>query len=261
VTAANSLTVTALSLINAAGQEIGALASGEQFDSDDQAWVLQKLQRVIDTANARRVMVYANVFSTFTLVPNLTPHTIGPTPASGPAPTFVVSQRPVEIPSIGLILVNTNPTTVEIPMTPRDKDWWADQRVKNLQSDIPTDYYYEPSWNGTNGYGNIWFWPVPNATNNVLLQLRTVIGEITSVSQSFTMPPAYWDWIIYKTAIAIAPSFERQISPDLRQLMMEADRAVLGNNVKSPRGVTGDAGMPGGDITLGLFNYYSGGPK
>ena len=233
------------------------LGGGNQLDSDDTAWILQKLQRVIDTANAKRVMVYANIFSTFTLQANATPHTIGPTQATGPQPIFLVNQRPVEIESIGLILVNTTPTTVEIPLTRRDKDWWADQRVKNLLSSIPTDYYYEAAW----PVGNIWFWPVPNITNNVLLQLRTVIGEITDTSQTFTMPPAYWDWIVYKTAIAIAPSFERQVSPDLRGLMNEAERAVLGNNVKSPRGQTGDAGMPGSEITLGLFNYYSGGPK
>lgn len=248
--APNSLTVTALSLVNAAGQEIGALAAGESFSSDDQAWVLQKLQRVIDTFNAKRTMVYANIFSTFTLQANLTPHTIGPTG------TFAVTQRPVEIPTIGLILVNTTPATVEIPLTPRDKDWWADQRVKNLTSAIPTDYYYEPDWPN----GSIFFWPVPNAVNNVLLQLRGVITELTTPAQTFTMPPAYWDLIIYTLAIAISPSFDRPVTPDLRQLQMEAIRTVQGNNVKSPRGATGDAGMPGVSRG-GLFDYYSGQPR
>ena len=283
-TPANSLTVTALSLVNAAGQEIGALAAGEQFDTDNQAWVLQKLQRVIDTANARRVMVYTNIFSQFTLIPNLAPHTIGPSGSlAGPSdPAFLVTQRPVEIPTISLILpvagsffegfgqdpfggppgfgggfVGGSGGNVEIPLNRRDKNWWADQRVKNLTSTIPTDYYYEPDW----PVGNIFFWPVPNAGYNVLLQLRTIFAELTAPSQTFTMPPAYWDWIVYKTAIAIGPSFERQISPDLRQLMMEAERAVQGNNIKSPRADTADAGMPGSGIIDGLFNYYSGAPK
>ena len=90
MTTPNSITVTALSLINAAGQEIGTLAQGEALSADDQAWVLQKLQRVIDTFNAKRTMVYANNFTPFTLVANLAPHTIGPTG------TFQVAQRPVE---------------------------------------------------------------------------------------------------------------------------------------------------------------------
>lgn len=242
----NSITVTALSLITAAMQEIGALAAGEGPSSDDYAWVLQKLQRVIDTFNAKRPMVYANTFSTFTLVANLAPHTIGPTG------TFAVPQRPIEIPSIGLILVDTSPTTVEIPLTPRDKEWWANQRVKNLKSTIPTDYYYEPDWPN----GSLYFWPVPSSVNNVLLQMRTVLTEITTGNQSFSMPPAYWDAVVYSLAVAISPSFERPVSPDLRGLMMEAIRAVQGNNIKSPRGDTADAGMPG--TSGGLFNYYSG---
>lgn len=248
--APNSITVTALSLVTAAMQEISALAAGETPSNDDLAWVLQKLQRVIDTFNAQRAMVYANIFSTFTLVAGLAPHTIGPTG------TFSVTQRPVEIPTIGLILVNTNPTTVEIPLTPRDKEWWADQRVKNLTSAIPTDYYYEPDWPN----GNINFWPVPSAVNNVILQLRGVIAEITTPGQTFTMPPAYWDAVIYTLAIAISPSFARPVSPDLRQLQMVAIRTVQGNNIKSPRGTTGDAGMPGVS-TGGLFDYYSGQPR
>jgi hypothetical protein len=248
MTTPNSITVTALSLINAAAQEIGTLAQGEALAADDQAWVLQKLQRVIDTFNAKRTMVYANNFTQFTLVPNLAPHTIGPTG------TFQVAQRPVEIPTIGLLLVNTTPAQVEIPLTPRDKEWWADQRVKNLTSVIPTDYYYEPEWPN----GSIYFWPVPSAVNNVLIQQRGIIAQMPTVATMFTMPPAYWDAIVYTVAVALGPSFERQISPDLRALQMDALRAVQSNNIKSPRGSTGDAGMPGNEITAGLFDYYSG---
>lgn len=232
-------------------QEIGALAAGEQASTDDQAWSLQKLQRVIDQWDSERTKVYANTFTSFALSPNSTPTTIGPTGI------FAVNQRPIEIPSIGLQLINTNPTTVEIPLSPRDKDWWAAQRVKNLTSAIPTDYYYEPDWPN----GNIWFWPVPNAANNVLVQQRTVLGQITAYGQSFSMPPAYWNLIIYELAISLCPSFVRTASPELLSLWRAAVKAVEGNNIKSPRGVTGDVGMPGVRAIGGDFNYYSGGPN
>lgn len=244
---ANSITVTALSIITAAMQELGILAGGEAASLDDAAWVLQKLQRLIDTYNAVRTMVYANTFSSFALVSGLTPHTIGPTG------TFVVNQRPVEIPSIGLQLVNTNPTTVEIPLAPRDKEWWANQRVKNLTSPIPTDFYYEPDWPN----GSIFFWPVPDAVNNVLLQMRTVFSEMTAYNSSFSMPPGYWNLTVYELAIEIAPSFERQVGPDLEKRYQRALKAVGGNNIKSPRGDTADAGMPGTG-EAGGFDYYSG---
>src|ERR1700675_1260380 len=142
-------------------QEIGALASGESATTDDQSWVLQKLQRRIDTYNAVRTMIYANFFQQFTLVANLSPHTIGPTG------TFAVNQRPVEIPSIA-VLLNSSIPNVEVELNRRDKDWWALNRVKKLTSTFPTDYYYEPDWPN----GSIFFWPVPTSVNNVLVQQR-----------------------------------------------------------------------------------------
>lgn len=248
MTAPNSITVTVLQLANAALSELGVLAAGESAAFDDQAWTLQKLQRLIDTYNARRVMVYANVFQSFALSPNVTPTTIGP------GGIFNIAQRPVEIPTIGLQLINTSPTTVEIFLNRRDKDWWANQRVKNLTSVIPTDYYYEPDW----PLGSIYFWPVANANNNVLLQMRTVIVEPTAYNASFTMPPGYWNMVCYDLAVELAPSYEREPSPTLLRNQQRAQNAVLSNNIKSPMGSTGDAGMPGTGITGGGFNYYSG---
>lgn len=254
---ANSISVTALQIINGAAQELGILAGGEQLQASDQAWGLQKLQRMLDTYNAKRVMIWANFFQSFALSPGTAPHTIGPAIQGGPVPTFSVNQRPVEIPTIGLQLVNTQPTTVEIPLTPRDKEWWAAQRVKNLTSAIPTDFYYEPDW----PLGSIYFWPVPNAANNVLLQMRTVIIEPGAYNTSISMPPGYWNLLNYELAIELAPSFDRQVSQDLRERFQQAKNAVLSNNVKSPRGYTVDAGMPGGSMQGGDFNYYSGAPN
>lgn len=249
MTVPNSITVTALQLINAAMQEIGALAAGEVASTDDQGWGLQKLQRMIDTYNAKRVMVYANFFQSFNLQANLSPHTIGPTG------TFAVTQRPIDIPSIGLQLTSSSPLT-EVPMNRRDKNWWASVQVKSLTSTFPTDYYYEPDWPN----GSIYFWPVATAVNGVLLQCRTVVVEPTAYNANFTMPPGYWNLAVYELAIEMAPSFSRPVSQDLRERYTLAKAAVLSNNNASPRGTTLDAGMPGGGSSGG-FNWLTGQPS
>lgn len=255
--AANSITVTAQALLTAAMQKLGVLAGGEQPSFDDSALVLQDLQMVLDTFNAKRQMVYANTFSSFTLNPGLappapntpTPHTIGPTG------TFVVNQRPVEIPSIGLQLTNSTPLT-EIPLYQMTKDEWALERIKSLTSTFPTKYYYEPDWPN----GSIFFWPFPTAVNSVLIQQRGVIGQITTYNANFTMPPGYWAAVVYSLARAIAPSFERTFGPELQALLTDALRAVQSNNVKSPRGSTLDSGMPG-KVDAGGFNWLTGQPN
>jgi hypothetical protein len=224
---ANSITVPALDLIKGAMMEIGALAQGETPSTDDQAWVLQKIQRLVDQYNARKPMVYNVNFTVFTLNPPTTP--LDPT-TIGPGGDFDVSQRPVTIESIGLILDDSNPG-VELPLNPRDDAWWANNRIKGLTSTLPTDYYYSPDW----PLGKIFFWPVPTASHRVRLQTRQVIAEITAYNQAFTMPPAYWDLIIYDLATSIGPSFGREPSSTMIALRQKALKAVQINNIESPR--------------------------
>lgn len=224
--APNSITVQALDIIKAALQEIGVLAAGEIPSSDDQAWVLQKLQRLIDRYNARQTMVYNVNFTLFTLNPPATPET--PT-TIGPGGDFDVNQRPVFIPNIGLILEGT--PGVELPLNRRDDDWWANNRIKGLTSTLPTDYYYSPAW----PLGQLFFWPVPTTSHQVRVESRQVLGEITAYDANFSMPPAYWDLIVYELAISLAPSFERSASPELLALWKASIKAAQVNNISSPR--------------------------
>ena len=221
--AANSITVKGLDIVSAAMTEIGALAAGELPSNDDLTWIFQKLQRLIDRYNARKPMVYNVNFSTFTMVANKSPQTIGP------GADFDVIQRPMEIISIGLILPGT--PGVEIPLNPRDQAWWAAQTIKDLTSSLPTDFYYSPDWPN----GSIYFWPVSTSSYTVRVQSRLVLAQIPNANSDFTMPPAYWDAIVYPLAISICPSFSRSASPELIALSREAVKAIQVNNISSPR--------------------------
>jgi hypothetical protein len=250
---ANSITVTAQDIISAALQEIGALAPGEAVSNDDNPWVLQKLQRLIDRYNAREAMIYNVNFVRFTIPTALQPIPIGPL---GFGPGFSVIQRPVVIKSASLILSNTSPTEVEIPIYVRDEAWWADNRTKNLQSTLPTDLYYSPDW----PIGQIFLWPVPTDVNDIRLEMRTVLIEMTGYRQQFSLPPGYWDAVIYPLAVSLCPSYKVSASPELIKLEQQSIKAIQTNNIASPRGTTGDAGMPGTG-SRGDFNYYSGMPN
>jgi hypothetical protein len=229
-------------------QEIGALSPGETPSNEDQAWVLQKAQRLIDRYNAREPMIYNVNFTLFTLNPSANP--LDPT-TIGPGGNFDANQRPVVIESIGLIL--DGGSGVEIPLNRRDDDWWANNRIKGLTSTLPTDYYYSPSW----PLGQIFFWPVPTASHQVRLQTREVLAELTAYNQSFTMPPAYWDLIVYELAISIGPSFEREASATLIGLWKAAIKAVQVNNISSPR-LANDAPSQTNGAGRPDFNFLDG---
>lgn len=244
----NSITVNALRIIMAAMQEIGVLAQGETPSDDDSAWVLEKLQRLIDRYNAREPMVYNVNFTLFTLNPPATPET--PT-TIGPGGDFDVNQRPVSIENIGLILAGT--PGVELPLNRRDDDWWANNRIKGLTSTLPTDYYYSPAW----PLGQIFFWPVPTASHQVRIETRQVLSEMTAYNTSYSMPPAYWDLTICELAITICPSFEREPSPTLLGMFKTAQKAVMVNNISSPR-LASDAPSQNSGSARPDFNFLDG---
>lgn len=228
--ASNSITVSALDIITAALMELGVLSANESPSAADAQWGLQKLQRIIDRYNARLPMVYNVNFTVFTMPAGNNPFTIGP------GATFDVNQRPVSIPSIGLILAGT--PGVEIPMNSRDDMWWANNRIKDLTSTFPTDYYYSPSWDiqsDGSQWGQIFFWPEPTSSFQINLQSRQVLGTFSAITEDFSMPPAYWDLVIYELAISLAPSFALQPNPLLLAGQKAALKAVQVNNVSSPR--------------------------
>lgn len=229
-TTPNSQTVSALDIISSAMMELGVLSANESPSAADAQWGLTKIQRIIDRYNARLPMIYNVNFTIFTMPAGNNPFTIGP------GATFDVNQRPVSIPSIGLILAGT--PGVEIPMNPRDQDWWANNRIKALTSTFPTDYYYSPDWlvqSDGSQWGQIFFWPEPTSSFQINLQSRQVLGAYTSVTDDFTMPPGYWDLIVYELAISLAPSFGKQPDPMLLEGRKAALKAVQGNNIQSPR--------------------------
>ena len=240
----NSITKTALDIMNAAAQEIGVLAGGESLSNNDTGWVFQKLQRLIDRYNSDRTKIYNVNFQTFSPPASTQPLTIGP------GAQLDINQRPVEIRSIGLMLTGTSPQ-VKLYLNRRDQRWWAQNRVPQLTSTLPTDYYYSPDWPN----GNLYLWPIPTQANNLLIEMWGVLTEYTTYNQTFTLPPGYWDALVYELACSIAPSFERTVTPDLLRETVRAVSAIEQNNIKSPRGRTADAGMPGAGLRGG-FNYY-----
>lgn len=242
----------AIDLITYALQEIGALAQGETPSSDDVNYAFVKLNELIDEWAARKAYVYAMQFIVYTLVPGLSPHTIGPSGA-----TFNATIRPVRIEGATLVL-NTSTPTVDVPINVRDDQWWNYLRVKNLQSNLPTDLYYQPDWPN----GSLFFWPVPNQNYQVRLETWNAINQIASVDTVISFPQGYEKALRLSLAEDLIPGFEKaNPSPVLFQKALLARKAIQGNNDQSPTMMTVEAGMPNrGSSTRSDFNYISGLP-
>jgi hypothetical protein len=174
------------------------------------------------------------------------------------APTFATpnqGQRPQKVEAASLVLNNSTPN-VDIPMNIRDADWWMANRVKPLQTDIPTDLYYDPNFPN----GSLYFWPVPNYAYEVRLKLWGTIPQFPNVNYPVSLPPGYGKAIKMSLARDLIGPFQGSWGQQQEDSWKRAMKAIESNNIKSPRGNTADAGMPGIQQGGG-FNYFSSLPE
>jgi len=240
------MSVLVADLLANAMKEIGALSSGETFSPDEKTDVLGKLNRMLDRWNTQRLYAYNVNFANYTLTPNLSPHTIGPTG------TFTVSVRPVEIKAAALILNNVTPN-VTMPLGIRDDDWWANQRVKTLKTSVPTDLYYSPDFPN----GSLYLWPIPTTAYGLELESRVLLSSVVA-TDTLNLPQGYEDAITLSLAEDICPMFDKTPHTLLVSGAMRARAAIKSTNSFSPRISTVDSGMPSGGGTRTNWNYLTG---
>ena len=245
-----SVAASPLDIITAALYECQVLSQGESPTPEDSAWLLQKLQRLIDMWNVERGKIFTVTFNTFNMPANTQPITMGP------GGIFNVPQRPTKLVAAMFLIPNSGATTTDLRLNVRDADWWADQTIKNLTSSISTDVYYEPD----NPLGNLFFWPVCTVQNPIRLETWSALTQAIDLVTPLAMPQGYWNAIVYTLAMESCPSFGKEISPSLAKLQQDSVRAITNNNSVAPRISTAGAGIPKGKANGGRYNFLDGRP-
>ncbi len=240
---------TALNLCEDAAREIGVFGEGNSLLPADANFFLGVLNRLLDNWNAERAAVYASAFESFTLVPALSPHTIGPAAST---PTFTMAVRPVALTSASLILSGGS-LPIYLSLTVRDSQWWAEQTTPTLSTSIPTDVYYQPDF----PLGKLYFWPVPTVAYDVDLETRVLLAQVL-LTTDLELPPGYRDALTLTVAEQACRAFGRPVTPDLMMSASKSRARIFAVNDVTPNLVTQDSGMPSGRGTY--LNWRSGLP-
>jgi hypothetical protein len=235
-TATGAGVITGLDLVTDALLAWNIVAAGDPLENGDAVYVLRTLNRILDDWNADRSAVWADNFVPFTLVPSLSPHTIG---AAG---TWVTPQRPQRLADASLTLPGGSQTPIRV----RDAAWYAALSSPLLTSPIPTDVYYEPDW----PTGQLFFYPIPTAAYAVVLRTRVVLARLALVD-AFTLPPGYRSALTLTLQEEIAESYEQVVTTRLEKAARTARARIFTANRITPRIRTRDAGMPSGASTSG----------
>jgi hypothetical protein len=240
----------ALSLIQNALSEIGVYTPGEALSNADAQFALGKLNRMLDEWNSQELFIYARTFPNAPLITGFAaqPLTIGPTGSF-----MVVPQRPEKIIAANIFLNNT-PTLVKYPLTIRDADWWAAQRVPQITTAVPTDLYYEPAWPN----GQMFIWPVPTVAWPLELELWSILTQIPNLTFSISLPPAYANALTLGLAVDCAAAFRKNPAPSLALRAQQSWSALQNMNSRPPLMGTSDSGLPKATRNRPTFNYHSG---
>lgn len=232
------ISVATSAIITAAAKELNAVSSGEALQAELMADGLEMLNNIFDDWNGDEAKVFADSFLSFTIVPNLQPHTIGPSPA-----TWVTGQRPVEIKGIQVILTGGGPLPY-VYLRPRDAAWWQRLASPTVTASYPTDFFYNPIWTPA-GTGEIFLWPVPTTAYAVQLWTRIVLAQLET-NTVISLPPGYNYALRMVLAKRLSDAWRKPWTPKQEQLAIASEDLIRSNNSSNPRITTRDAGMPGG---------------
>lgn len=241
---------TVRDIVTNALRELDVISAFETPSAQDAELGRQKANDLLDEWAARKIFAFNVSFTEFTLTPGHSPHLIGPGLTS---PDFAVAQRPVRVQGATLVL-NTSQPEIDIPLNIRDDDWWNNQRVKSLQSAVPTDLYYSPDFPN----GSLYCWPVPSSGFGLRLQLWGLLSQFAKLDDPVVLAPGYRNAITLSLAENLAGPFKSPLDQGLMQRAQRARNAIQSNNLKSPRIQSADAGTRGrrGDY----FNWQNGQP-
>ena len=257
-TSETAINYTCLDIIADALIEIGMLAPGETPDPETGQWAFRKINYLLDTWATKKNYVYAQNLAIYTLVPNQSPHFIGPAPGA----QFSVPQRPVKIVRATVILNNTPQPFVSIPLTLRDEQWWMENTIQQLSSSQPTDLYYNPTFPN----GSLFFWPIPTTAYQTQLETWALLAQFDSITDpiggpgaALTIPPGYRNALMLSLAESLLSGGQISANPELKVQAAAARAGVFGLNNAVPRMATRDSGIPGADNELRntTFNYKS----
>lgn len=210
------------------------------------AYVLDKANRVINNWNADHGAAYVEEFASYTLTPNLNPHTIGPSAA-----TFTVTQRPVSIETAKLVISTPTPPA-RLPITPLNAEQYASITVRGVTTDIPLYLYYAAGYPN----GSIYLWPIPTAAYELELWTRVVLASLAAATD-VAFPPGYEDALVLSVAETLTGPLTVPMPPGLQANAAQARGRIWANNTMVPTLRTADSGMPNSGRGGG-FNWLTG---
>lgn len=171
----------------------------------------------------------------------------------GPGGYFNTDIRPSKISSAYFIQNNTGGNPVSLPLRPLFSHEDYDRiNVKDLAT-LPQYFFYDNAW--ADGFGNVFIWPVPDATYTIYLTIMRALGFPNAddgLDSEFNLPEEYEEPIHYQLTLRFCAGWQLQPSTTQIALGRVGLNFIKNNNLQIP-----ELQMPAGMKSPTGFNLYN----
>lgn len=206
---------------------ITAISSGETPPAEEIADGIVALQGMLDSWSLERLLVFNKIREVFPLVGAQETYTMGTGGNFNTTPPVDILAANIQIPG------NTPP--LELPLNIINLQQRADIGLKDLQSTIPRDLYFE----NTAPLTKLTLYPVPSVAQNIAIYSEKVLATITSANMALTLPPGYERAIRYNLALEWAGEFGKELSATDQRIAMSSKANIKRKNYR-PRFMKSD---------------------
>ena len=218
--------MTVSDLCTKALRRLGAIARGNTPTAQSLNDALSALNIMRDGWAIERLMVYAEVRTTWTIVANTRDYLVGTGQAVNVARPNYVSQIADTSP-IRLLNNNLSPA-LETPLELMTDAQWRGLPQKTLTSTYPTSAYYNPTF----PYGTISLYPTPTGSSlQGVLYAPTAVSTL-ALADTLSVPAGWALALRDNLALAMAPDWNVTPSPELRQSAMESKANIKRANTR-----------------------------
>ena len=218
---------TALDIIQDSLEMLGVYGPGDTISSADQQRALSVLNDMMDLWSNESLACFTYDVVSFTLVSGVPQYTIG----SGGVINVVRPLRVSDDPGSAYILDDNNN---KYPMDVVGQMEWNLRTTASVNANLPDTLFYDPQY----PMGLINIWPTPNEGWTCYFSTYAQLGDFSSLSTTFSLPPGYKRAITTNLAVCLKPYFtSAQLDPDVRAEAATSKGTVKRNNMRAQRAV------------------------
>lgn len=189
---------------------------------------IDELNRLSGSLNCDRLFIYSIARDEYPLDPPQASYTIGESPDPFIQADFA-AQRPQLIESANIIAPG-GPDQIRYPLALFTSLQWAGITDQTIGNAIPEVLYND------RGYplSTLYLWGQPMAGQVLELFSWTQVPAFQTITDEVLLPMQYEDALVLNLAVRLAPHFQREVHPDVRQQARESLMRLESINAPQP---------------------------